>query len=199
MGAMMKKCLAGLFLFCLIAMVLASVPISARAQTFQLSSPDFGPGKAFAEKFLFNGMGCAGGNVSPALVWENSPAGTKSFALMVHDPDAATGGAGIWHWVIINIPATARSIEQGAGTADGAKLPAGSKQITNDYAGFTGTPGWGGPCPAPGETPHRYYFTLYALGVDKLEPPTNATASHVGFIVNRAALGKAVLVVTYGR
>jgi Raf kinase inhibitor-like YbhB/YbcL family protein len=195
---MMKKCLAVFFL-CIVAMVLTSVPISAGAQTFQLSSPDIGPGKTFTEKFLFKGLGCAGSNVSPALTWENPPAGTKSFALMVHDPDAVTGGAGIWHWVVINIPAAARSIKQGAGTADGTELLAGSKQITNDYAGFTGSPGWGGPCPPPGEKPHTYYFTLYALGVDKLEPPTNATASHVGFIVNRAPLGKAVLTVTYGR
>jgi Raf kinase inhibitor-like YbhB/YbcL family protein len=197
---MMKKCLPVLLFLCLFTIVIATMPISANAQTFQLSSPDFGPGKAFTEKFLFKGLGCAGGNVSPALTWENPPEGTKSFALMVHDPDAVTGGAGIWHWIIINIPATARSIEQGAGTADGAKLPTGSKQITNDYAGFTGgTPGWGGPCPPPGHRPHNYYFILYALGVEKLEPPANATASHVGFILNLAPLGKAVLIGAYGR
>jgi hypothetical protein len=195
---MVKNCLAVCLLW-LFALVLVPAPTSAGAQTFQLSSPDVGPGKAFTEKFLFKGMGCTGGNVSPALTWENPPAGTKSFALMVHDPDAPTGGAGIWHWVVINIPASARSIEQGAGTADGAGLPAGSKQITNDYAGFNSSPGWGGPCPPPGGKPHTYYFTLYALGVDKLEPPANATASHVGFIVNRKPLGKAVLTATYGR
>ena len=196
---MMKECRAALFSLCLFTLFLASMPIGAGAQTFQLNSPDFGPGKAFTEKFLFKGMGCNGGNVSPALTWENPPAGTKSFALMVHDPDAATGGAGIWHWVIINIPASARSIEQGAGTADGVRLPVGSKQITNDYAGFGVSPGWGGPCTPPGEKPHDYYFTLYALGVERLELPPNATASHVGFIVNHTALGKAVLIGTYGR
>jgi len=71
-------------------------------------------------------MGCQGQNVSPALRWAKPPEGTKSFALMVYDPDAPVGGSGVWHWVIINIPATARSIEEGAGTGDGAKLPAGS-------------------------------------------------------------------------
>jgi Raf kinase inhibitor-like YbhB/YbcL family protein len=182
-----------------VAITLAFGAITARAQTFELRSPDFGPSKPFTEKFLFTGMGCGGGNVSPALSWENPPPGTRSFALMVHDPDAVTGGAGIWHWVIVNIPATARFIEQGAGTADGAKLPAGSRQISNDYAGFTGAPGWGGPCPPKGHKAHSYNFTLYALGVDKVDLPPTATASHAGFLINREAVGRAILTGTYGR
>jgi Raf kinase inhibitor-like YbhB/YbcL family protein len=182
-----------------LAIALSFWSISAIAQSFQLASPDFGPAKPFAEKFLFTGMGCGGGNVSPALAWENPPPEAKSFALMVHDPDAVTGGAGIWHWVIVNIPVTARSLDQGAGTPDGAKLPAGSRQITNDYAGFGVSPGWGGPCPPKGQKPHAYNFTLYALGVEKLDLPPNATASHAGFLINRAAIGKATLTGTYGR
>jgi Raf kinase inhibitor-like YbhB/YbcL family protein len=181
-------------------LVMAAASLSVQAQVFQLSSPDFGPNKPFADKFLFSGMGCNGGNLSPALSWENPPAGTKSFALMVHDPDAPTGGGGIWHWVVVNIPATARAIVQGAGTADGAKLPAGSKQIGNDYAGMNGgTPAWGGPCPPKGAKAHDYKFTLYALNIDKLELSPAATASQYGFMINQAAIGKAVLVGTYGR
>jgi Raf kinase inhibitor-like YbhB/YbcL family protein len=122
-----------------------------------------------------------------------------SFALMAHDPDANTGGAGIWHWVVVNIPASARSIEQGAGTADGAKLPEGSRQINNDYAGLTGTPGWGGPCPPPGDRPHSYNFTIYALKVGKLDLKPTATASQYGFVINRNSLGKAELTMIYGR
>ena len=181
------------------ALCLALTGHLANAQEFRLESPDFGPGKPFADSFLFNGMGCQGGNVSPALRWENPPSGTRSFALMVHDPDAETGGAGIWHWVVINIPANARAIERGAGTAEGGRLPAGSRQITNDYLGMTGSAGWGGPCPPKGQPAHRYDFTLYALGVEKLELPPAATASHAGFMVNRAVLGKAVLTGTYQR
>jgi Raf kinase inhibitor-like YbhB/YbcL family protein len=148
---------------------------------------------------LFNGLGCTGQNISPALRWTDPPEGTKSLALMVHDPDAATGGAGIWHWVVVNIPAAARSIEEGAGTADGAKLPPGSRQINNDYLGFINSPGWGGPCPPRGGKPHTYNFTLYALKAEKLNLPPNATASHAGFVVNLNALGKATLTMTYGR
>jgi Raf kinase inhibitor-like YbhB/YbcL family protein len=181
------------------AAVLAASAFSAHAFAFDLTSPDIGPGKPFTEKFLFKGLGCTGGNISPALTWSAPPPGTKSFALMVHDPDAPTGGAGIWHWVVINIPAEARSIEQGAGTGDGAKLPSGSRQVNNDYLGFTGTPGWGGPCPPKAAKAHDYVFTLYALGVEKIELPPIATASQAGFLINRAPLGKAVLVVPFGR
>ena len=90
-------------------------------------------------------------------------------------------------------------IEQGAGTADGARLPSGSRQITNDYVGLINSAGWGGPCPPKGATSHRYNFVLYALKVEKLNLPPNATASHAGFVVNLNALDKATLTMTYGR
>ena len=152
-----------------------------------------------AEKFTFNGMGCSGGNISPALSWKDPPEGTKSFALMVHDPDAPTGGAGIWHWVVVNIPPTATEIEQGAGNAEGTKLPAGSRQINNDYFGMTGTPAWGGPCPPKGQKAHKYNFTLYALKVEKLDLKQTATASQYGFFINLNSIGKAALTANYGR
>jgi Raf kinase inhibitor-like YbhB/YbcL family protein len=183
----------------LAAMALGCTALAAGAQSFQLRSADFGPDRPFTQKFLFTGMGCGGGNVSPALAWENPPAGAKSFALMVHDPDANTGGAGIWHWVVINIPGTTRSLDQGAGTPDSTRLPAGSRQIVNDYAGFGVSPGWGGPCPPPGQKAHAYNFTLYALGVEAMDLPPNATASHAGFLINRMAIGKASLTGTFGR
>jgi Raf kinase inhibitor-like YbhB/YbcL family protein len=184
----------------IVSAVLAVSGLSVQAQGFVLSSPDIAPDKPFTEKFIFSGMGCTGGNLSPALTWTAPPEGTKSLALMVHDPDAPTGGAGIWHWVIVNMPASARGIEQGAGTADGARLPPGSKQVMNDYAGLNGgTPAWGGPCPPKGAKPHAYVFTLYALGVEKIDLPPLATASQHGFLINRAPLAKATLTVTYGR
>jgi Raf kinase inhibitor-like YbhB/YbcL family protein len=184
--------------YCLAAITFTAA-LGAEAVAFELSSPDMQPGRPIPEQFTFNGLGCRGQNISPALSWENPPKDTKSFALMVHDPDAMTGGAGIWHWVIIDIPATVRSLEQGAGTADGAKLPSGSRQVNNDYAGFLNSAGWGGPCPPKGTPPHRYNFVLYSLKVETLNVPPNATASHVGFVVNHNALDKAALTVIYGR
>ena len=187
-----KKLCAGFALF-----VCAS---AANAQTFTLASPDFGPDKPFDDKFTFKGLGCSGANVSPALAWENVDIdGRVIRALMVHDPDAPTGGAGIWHWVVINIPASVNSLAAGASTADGAKLPPGTRQIANDYFGMTGNPAWGGPCPPKGKPAHRYNFTLYALGVEKLDVPPDATASHAGFLINLRSIGKATLGGTYGR
>ena len=171
----------------------------ASAQAFELSSPDMKPGEPMPVKHVFNGLGCKGENMSPALDWTAPPEGTKSFALMVHDPDANTGGAGIWHWVAVNIPATVASLPSGASTAEGAKMPPGSRQIANDYMGLTGSPAWGGPCPPKGQKAHSYNFTIYALKVEKLDLPPAATASQAGFFVNLNAIGKAQLSISYGR
>jgi Raf kinase inhibitor-like YbhB/YbcL family protein len=181
------------------AILLCFAPAGASAQSFQLSSTDMKPGEPMPNRHVFSGMGCKGENLSPELSWSGAPEGTKSFALMVHDPDANTGGAGIWHWVVINIPATTQSLPAGASTADGAKMPAGSRQVANDYMGMTGSPAWGGPCPPKGQKAHNYNFTLYALKVDKLDLPPAATASQAGFFVNLNAIGKAPLSISYGR
>ena len=164
----------------------------AFAQGFKLESPDLKPNGTIAEEQVFNGFGCAGKNVSPALKWSGAPKGTKSFALLVHDPDAPTGGAGWWHWVVINIPAETTELKKAAGNAN---LPAGAAQVNTDFGG----PGWGGPCPPAGDKPHRYNFSLYALKVAKLDVPANATASLAGFMVNADSIGKATLTGRYGR
>jgi hypothetical protein len=167
----------------------------ALAQGFRLESPDVKPNATIAEEQVFNGFGCAGKNVSPALKWSGAPKGTKSFALLVHDPDAPTGGAGWWHWVVVNIAAEATELPKGAGTATGAGLPAGAAQVNTDF----GAPGWGGPCPPAGDKPHRYVFSLHALKVPKVDVPANATASLAGFMVNAESIGKATLTGRYGR
>ena len=161
---------------------------------FNLSSPDIKGKPMIAEEQVFNGFGCSGKNISPALNWSAAPKGTKSFALLTHDPDAPTGGAGWWHWVVINIPADTAALAKGAGKADGSGLPKGAAQVNTDFGG----PGWGGPCPPPGK-PHRYNFTLHALKVEKLDIPSGATASLAGFMINANSIGKASFTGTYGR
>jgi Raf kinase inhibitor-like YbhB/YbcL family protein len=175
----------------------AAVLISANAfaQSFELTSADVSSAAPIAAQHVFAGFGCTGGNISPALAWKNPPAGTKSFAVMLHDQDAPTGGAGFWHWVVVNLPATATGLPRGAGAASGNALPEAARQINTDF----GAPGYGGPCPPQGREPHRYTFTVYALKVDKLDLPANATASLTGFMVNGNALGKASFVARYGR
>lgn len=168
---------------------------AALADSFKLQSADIKPNGKIADEQVFNGFGCSGKNVSPALKWSGVPKGTKSLALLVHDPDAPTGGAGWWHWVVINVPADAAELKKEAGKADGSNLPTGARQVSTDFGG----PGWGGPCPPAGDKPHRYNFSLHALKVEKLDIPPNATASLAGFMVNANSIGVAKLTGKYGR
>lgn len=176
-------------------LILMATAVGAEAAGFSLTSTDIRPRATIKDAQVFNGFGCSGANISPALAWKKPPKGTKSFALQVHDPDAPTGGSGWWHWVVINIPAATGALPSGAGKADGSGLPAGAVQINTDFGG----PGWGGPCPPVGDTPHRYNFTLHALKVDKLELPPGATAALAGYMINANSIGKAKLTGLYGR
>jgi Raf kinase inhibitor-like YbhB/YbcL family protein len=179
----------------LAALMLGSlVATAASAAEFTLSSADIAPNATLTQNQVFNGFGCSGKNISPALSWSGAPAGTQSYALTVYDPDAPTG-SGWWHWVVINIPASANSIAKGAGTADGKTMPAGSQQVRTDF----GALGFGGACPPAGDKPHRYIFTLYALKVPKLEVAADSTAALAGFMVHGNTLAKTSFTAYYGR
>ncbi|HEV7610482.1 MAG TPA: YbhB/YbcL family Raf kinase inhibitor-like protein [Steroidobacteraceae bacterium] len=171
----------------------AEKPAASDNTAFALSSPDIASGKKIPEAQVFSSFGCKGANISPALSWANVPAGTKSFALLVHDPDAPTG-SGWWHWVAYNIPADVTSLPADAGDPKKNLMPGAAVQGRTDF----GTPGYGGPCPPPGN-PHHYYFRLYALKVAKLDLPADATAAFIGFNVKANSLGEAQIVGVYGR
>jgi Raf kinase inhibitor-like YbhB/YbcL family protein len=158
---------------------------------FRLSSNDLKEGGRLPEAQVFNGMGYSGGNRSPHLAWEDAPEGTKSFVVNCYDPDAPTG-SGWWHWVVINIPASAKELPGGAGSGSG--LPSGAVQTRTDF----GQPGYGGAAPPPGRT-HHYVFTIHALKVDKLDLDPQSSAALVGYMTNMNSLGKATLTVTYGK
>jgi Raf kinase inhibitor-like YbhB/YbcL family protein len=174
------------------AVLALATPVFAAG--FTLSSPTIKPGSGLQDEQVFNGFGCTGKNVSPALKWQGAPQGTKSFALTVYDPDAPTG-SGWWHWVVINLPATVNELPAGAGDASGTKLPAGATQVRTDF----GQPAFGGACPPPGDKPHRYIFTVYALKTDKIDVPADATAAMAGFMINANQIGKATFTAQYGR
>ncbi len=161
---------------------------------FRLSSPDFKANGPISMEQVFGGFGCTGKNVSPELKWSGAPAGTKSFALLVHDPDAPTGGAGWWHWLMINIPATASGLAKDAGRSDESNLPAGAVQVNTDFGG----PGWGGPCPPVDDKAHHYNFTLYALNTERLDV-SGASASLAGYMVNGNAIARATLTGKFAR
>jgi Raf kinase inhibitor-like YbhB/YbcL family protein len=171
----------------------ADEPAAAKTAAFELTSPDIAQGRRISEAQVFNGFGCAGQNVSPALAWKNAPAGTRSYAVMVHDPDAPTG-SGWWHWIVYNIPASTMSLPANAGRPDSSSLPPGAAQGVTDF----GSPGYGGPCPPPGK-PHRYFFRLHALKIDRLEVPPGASAAFIGVQVNANTLAKTQIMAVYGR
>lgn len=100
---------------------------------------------------------CEGRDVSPPLRWSEPPTGTRSFALVVEDPDAPDPAAPerTWvHWVVYDLPAGARELAEGAGNA---ALPEDARDGTNDWK----ESGYRGPCPPIGR--HRYFHKLYAL------------------------------------
>lgn len=167
---------------------------AASAADFQLSSPTLKPDATLPIEQVFNGFGCSGKNISPALSWTNPPAGTQSYALTVYDPDAPTG-SGWWHWVVYNIPADTHALAEGAGTPEGKKLPAGTAQGRTDF----GTTGFGGACPPEGDKPHRYIFTLHALNTPHLDIPEGATAALIGFMINAHRIEQTQFTAYYGR
>jgi Raf kinase inhibitor-like YbhB/YbcL family protein len=167
---------------------------AGQALAFELSSPDpaVKMGKPMTKAQEYNGFGCNGDNLSPALEWKGVPAGTKSLAVTVYDPDAPTG-SGWWHWVVYNIPAAATGLPGGAVVQ--AALPAGAKQGRNDY----GERNYGGACPPADGPAHHYIFTVHALKVDKLNVPDDASAALVGFHILANRIGLAKLTTTYSR
>jgi Raf kinase inhibitor-like YbhB/YbcL family protein len=117
---------------------------------FQLSSSSFEGDGALPAKYT-----CDGAGVSPALAWNDPPAGTQSFALVVDDPDVPTRT--VTHWLLYDLPAATRALPEGVPTK--AKLHDGSRQGKN----VTGKIGYNAPCPQQGGAAHHYFFKLYAL------------------------------------
>ena len=164
--------------------------------TFKVTSNSFKDGDYLGMAHVGSadhGFGCAGENKSPHLTWSGAPAGTKSFAVTCYDPDAPTG-SGFWHWLVVNIPANVTELALGAGSKGGT-LPAGSLQTRTDY-GFAG---YGGPCPPEGDHPHRYLFTVFAVGVDSLPVKADTPAAQIGFNLHFNTLAKAAIMGLFRR
>ena len=132
-----------------------------------------------------------GGDVSPQLSWSGAPAGTKSHAVTMYDPDAPTG-SGFWHWVVANIPATCTSLPAGAGDDTGSGLPDRALQLRND----AGSARFVGAAPPAGHGPHRYFLTVHALDVDHLDIGADATPAFLGFNVFFHTLARGFIVAT---
>ncbi len=130
--------------------------------SLELTSPAFQAGAAIPVKYT-----CEGDDLSPALAWTNVPDGTRTFALIVDDPDAP---GRVWvHWVAWDIPATARGLPEGVAPNDPTVA-----QGRNDFH----KQGYGGPCPPKGHGAHRYVFRLYALD-RRLDLPPGTTRAEL--------------------
>lgn len=170
-----------------LSLLLFSLFIATSAHAFEVSSTSIQHDKQMELKYTYNAFGCTGQNLSPQLSWKDAPAGTKSFAITAYDPDAPTG-SGWWHWVVYNIPASAAEI------AEGGKIE-GAAEGKTDF----GTAAYGGPCPPVGHGTHHYTFTVFALDVEKLEVPADATAAMVGYNLNGHKLATASIMATFER
>jgi len=123
--------------------------------TLSIRSPSFTDGSSIPQRHT-----CEGADVSPPLEFDGAPAGTRSLALVVDDPDAPDPRAPtrVWvHWVLYDLPPDTRALPEALAAS---RLPKGAREGVNDW----NRTGWGGPCPPIGR--HRYFFKLYALDVE---------------------------------
>jgi Raf kinase inhibitor-like YbhB/YbcL family protein len=142
-------------------------PLGAQGH-LTVTSSAFTDGATIPAPYAYRGCATGAVNRSPALSWHGAPAGTKSFAITMFDPDAPTGH-GFWHWVMFDIAPGTRALEAGAGAKDAA--PGGAVLGHIDF----GSSAYGGPCPPPGDRPHHYIVTVRALDVAHLSGGTPAT------------------------
>jgi hypothetical protein len=149
----------------------------------ELKSTAFEAGNMIPSKYT-----CDGQDLSPPLAWSNVPPKTRILALIADDPDAPRG---TWvHWVMWNIPADARSLDENVPKRD--SLPNGAKQGTTDFKRV----GYGGPCPPSGT--HRYFFKLYALDTT-LNLPASTTKRDLEQAMKGHIVQQAELMGTYQR
>ena len=154
--------------------------------SFELTSASITDGQPLATAQVSGIMGAGGEDGSPQLSWSGFPEETRSFAVTVYDPDAPTL-SGFWHWAVANLPADVTELPDGAG--DGSELPGGALTLRND----AGQARYIGAAPPAGHGPHRYYVTVHAVDVDKLDLPAEATPAFLGFNLFQHAIARAVI------
>ena len=158
--------------------------------SFTLTSEDVTDGEPIDSTFVHGSAD--GEDVSPQLSWSGFPTETAGFAVTCYDPDVPNL-SGWWHWLLLDVPASVTSLPRGAGTADGAHLPAGSFQLRTDY----GTIGYGGCAPPPGDRPHRYFFVVHALDVPRLGVDSSVTPAVGSFMITAHEIARAMIVPTF--
>jgi len=180
--AFTRLCLMLGFSFCIATILFAQQ--KGKTMPLEIGSKAFSAGETIPKKFT-----CDGPDVSPKLNWNEPPAKTQGFALIMDDPDAPVG---TWvHWVLFDLPADTRELAEGVAKQD--QLANGARQGRNDF----GKIGYGGPCPPQGN-PHRYFFKLYALDA-KLNLKAGASKADAERAMKGHLLAQAELMGRYGR
>lgn len=162
---------------------------AAPPSKFKLMSSAYSEGSQIPTQYS-----CADTNASsPALQWSNPPAATVSFAVILHDTDAAPGKGtmDVTHWIFWNVPASSASV---GGNVKPDSSPDGIMQGKN----IRGVNGYQPPCPPPGATPHHYIFELYALDT-KLDLPAGSSRADLLKAMDGHVIGKAAYVGLFGR
>ncbi len=149
----------------------------------QVSSSSFSAGGAIPRRFT-----CDGAGISPNLQWTSAPAGTKSFAVVMHDPDATVD---FTHWLAYNIEPNIHELAEGA--SPHTAMPQGFAEGINSFGRF----GYGGPCPPAGK-PHHYVFQIYALDA-RLDLPPGAARNQLETAIKQHVIAEGQTVGIYGR
>jgi len=153
--------------------------LATQAFAMNLKSSDVTEAAYFPETEICARYG--GGDISPALTWSGAPATTKSFAVMMFDPDAHGGW---WHWLVLNIPPETTGLAQGAGSGKAA-LPPGALEAANS----NGVNAYSGPCPPAGSGTHHYQITLWALDSAKAGIDAGGDPQAAGEWLQKHAIG----------
>jgi Raf kinase inhibitor-like YbhB/YbcL family protein len=186
-----------------VAMALLASPASAATETkpeaatkaetpklFTLTSPTLEDNAMLPLKYA--GSNCRGGapgkSISPPLAWSNAPPNTKSFALVMTDPDGLRG-LGSVHWIAYNIPPTRQSLGEGEGNRDVADISEGKNS--------RGIIGYSGPCGPPSDAPHHYVIQLLALDIAAGALQPGLDRDGLLKVINGHSLGPASMVVRY--
>lgn len=164
------------------------------ASTLRVSSESFSEGQSLPPAQRSGRMRAGGQDESPQLSWSGAPAGTKSYAVTMFDPDAP-GRGGFWHWAVLDLPADVTSLPAGAGSRQAGYLPPGAFQLKNDG----GATGYLGAAPPKGHGPHRYIVTVHALGVAQSGLDAGARPAKVEAHLAPHTLAKASLTGIYER
>lgn len=176
-----------------VAVGLAMAGCRANAQSFTLTSKSFKDGEVLAVKHAGNYKkdgNCIGENVSPEFSWSHVPAGTRSFALVMVDPEGRSG-LGVIHWVAYGIPAEVRGFAEGEVSQDGPKFIGGKSTV--------GTTHYFGPCTPQRTGYHHYTFTLIATTLDAKELPPGLSRDELFAKLEGKTKGAAGMVGLFGK